>query len=125
MNIKITDTEKLQAAIKAAEGRATARTLTTDRIERILDRVEELNGFSIPHIALVGTVVTYSGAEKFSSRYKYTPESTWFTAEYKRTGWVITDIARKTCPNRYSNVEVKYSDAALERIMGALKTRIM
>lgn len=115
MKININNIEKLTVAIKEAEGRATARTVTVDRIKRVLDEV----GAGIAKAKLNGTKVTYNGAEHFPSAYKYRPESTHWTAENVRGKWYVTYIWRDTCPNRSTwNTEIIYSKEAKEAIIG-------
>jgi len=113
---KVTD-EQLDEMIKEVEGRATARTITAKRIREILADVQQ----KVPtKKALEQTKVVYTGAEKFPNAYKYTPESTHFSAEFLHGAWVITDIYRTTCPNRYANINVTYSESAKAAIIEAL-----
>ena len=114
MKINIQNTEKLAAAIKEAEGRATARTIKAENIQYILHEVGE----GIPKAKLHGTKVYYSGAEHFPSAYRYRPESTHWTAENVKGKWYVTEIKRSTCPNRSSsNTYVEYSEEAKQRIL--------
>ncbi len=109
--------EPLRKALEEAEGRATARTLTAAKICEILRGIEER---CPTKKALEGTVVRYDGGEHFPSAYKYTPESTHFTAEYKRGSWRITDIHRGVCPNRLSSGTIEFSEAAEDAILNEL-----
>ena len=113
MKILITNTEKLKAAIKEAEGRATARTVKADDIEYIIGKVSK----GIAKAKLSGTKVYYSGAEHFPNAYKYRPESTHWTAENINGRWYVIDIFRGICPNRINNTMVEYSDAAKAAII--------
>lgn len=107
MKINITNEMKLAEAIKQAEGRATARTITVDDIKRQLEKIP------VPKAKLDGTKVHYNGAEHFPNAYKYRPESTHFIAENIKGKWYITDIYRDTCPNRETwRMSIKYSEAA-------------
>lgn len=101
------NTVKINDAIKAAEGRATARTITAETIFSRLARI------AVPKSRLDGTTVHYDGAEHFPSAYRYRPESTHFTAENKGGKWYLVDVWRDTCPNRYSHdTIVNYSESA-------------
>ena len=109
MKINVANEEKLAKAIKEAEGRATARTITVARIKRVLDEV----GAGIAKAKLNGTKVIYNGAEHFPSAYKYRPESTHWMAENIKGKWYVIYIGRDTCPNRSTwNTEGKYSEEA-------------
>ena len=111
--ISITNTEKLAAAIKEAEGRATARTINVEGILNIIDDISK----GIPKTKLHGTTIHYDGAEHFPNTYKYRPESTHWKAENVKGKWYVTDIYRDACPNREKNTRVEYSDEAKERII--------
>lgn len=110
--INITNTEKLAAAIREAEGRATARTVTVADIINTLDRIK------VPKSKLSGTKVHWSGGQKFPSAYKFRPDSTHWTAENVSGKWYVTNIWRDTCPNvsTYSGI-IQYSEAAKEWIL--------
>lgn len=107
--------EAIKEAIKAAEGRATARTITIDTMKRVLEKASA----GIPKKALHGTRIHYDGGQHFPSAYKYRPESTHFDAAYIRGKWYITNIFRFTCPNRQTDTEVFYSDEAKAAIIKA------
>lgn len=112
MKINITNTEKLTEAIKAAEGKATARTITAKDIVYVLNKI------NIPKNRLDGTVVHYDGGEHFPSAYKYRPESTHWTAENRNGRWYVTDIRRAYCPNRKtSSGHIEFSEDAKEWII--------
>lgn len=108
--------EKLAAAIKEAEGRATARTITADNITEALQHVGTRLGIS--KAAMDGITVTIDcNANDFPSSYKYTPQSTIFSAAYKRGSWRVTDIYRgKT--HRFNNAcFVQMTDACRNAIL--------
>ena len=114
MKINAENTEKLNAAIAEAEGRAKVRTVDAKTIQNILDRVSGV----IPKAKLHGTKVYYDGAEHFPNAYKYRPESTHWTAENIKGKWYVTDIKRATCPNRRTwNTSVVFSEEAKEAII--------
>ncbi len=113
MRINIKNKEKLAKAIKEAEGKATARTITADRIIYILHEIDE----GIAKAKLHGTKVHYDGAEHFSSSYKYRPESTHWIAENCHGRWYVTHIYRDICPNRTKNTNVSYSEEAKQAII--------
>lgn len=114
MKINIDNIEKLTAAIKEAEGRATVRTITAKDIQYVLHEIED----GIAKKKMSGTKVHYTGAQHFPNAYKYRPESTHWVAENVNGKWYVTDIYRDTCPNRSSwNTEIEYSDTAKQAIL--------
>lgn len=113
MKINIDNTEKLNIAIKEAEGRATARTITAEQIQYILHEVSE--GITKPR--LHGTKVVYDGAQHFPSAYRHRPDSTHWAAENIKGKWYVTQIWRGTCPNRLKNTRIDYSEEAKEAIL--------
>ena len=102
--------EKLTDALETLQARCTARTITASEVEDILDYATSKLGISKK--AMTGTKLVYTGAEHFPNAYKYRPESTHFTAEHNGRFWVITEIARATCPNRADNTHLNLSESA-------------
>lgn len=88
--------EKLTPVIAEAEGRSSARTLDPKIIFPLLSAVEKKLG--ITKKAMEGIRIWSDPfAQRFPNAYKYIPESTHFTAEYKRGAWWLTDVVRGTC----------------------------
>lgn len=114
MKINIDNIGKLETAIKEAEGKATARTITAPEIQYILHEIED----GIAKKKLHGTRVHYTGAEYFPKSYKYRPESTHWVAENINGKWYVVEIFRGICPNRRTyNVEITYSETAKQAIL--------
>ena len=88
--------EPISAEIRAAEGRASERTLT---VREIIDAVERIETkLSIPKKHLVGVKASVDvNAQTFPKAYKYTPMSTIFEVEYRSSGWFLTNIRRGEC----------------------------
>ena len=118
MKVNIEHKEKLEAALKEAQGRATARTIDVDRILSVLKYVEERLG--IGKAALKGTKVHFTGAEKFAKAYRYTPESTHFEAVHSGKTWFVTSITRDTCPQRQDAIDVVLSETAKDAVLKSL-----
>lgn len=97
--MKITTKQHIvEDMIKKAEGRATVRRITYSDIEHALKKVEEhITQFSTKSDAYGTKVYVDVNSQKFPSAYKYTPESTHFEAELKRSGWKITKVYRDEC----------------------------
>lgn len=113
-------TEKLEAALEAEQHRCTARTLSVQDVERILDDITARTGIS--RAAMKGTKLHYTGGEKFPSAYKYRPDSTHFEAEHNGRYWCITFVHRTTCPNSHNNAELILSDSARAAILAGFDT---
>lgn len=98
-------TAKLTDAIKEAEGRATARTITAEIVLKTLSEVE--NRLNIAKKYLKGVkVIANPNAQTFPRAYKYTAESTYFCAEHNGKAWKITNIYREECENTRVNIEL-------------------
>ena len=86
----------LTDAIDAAEGRSTERTITAYDVIESLRSVE--NSLNIPKKHLEGVSVTIDvNAQRFPKAYRYTPESTIFSATWRKGSWRVTDIYRGEC----------------------------
>ena len=114
MKINIDNTEKLAAAIKEAEGRATARTVEATEIQYILHEIES----GIAKKKMSGTRVHYTGSRHFANAYQYKPECTHWIAENINGRWYVTNIYRDTCQKRTTwNTEITYSETAKQAIL--------
>lgn len=88
--------EPIEAEIKAAQGRASVRTLTVREIVDAVKRIE--TELRIPKKYLVGVKATVDvNAQTFPNAYEYTPMSTIFECEYRKSGWFVTNIRRGEC----------------------------
>ena len=97
-SIKITNAAQLAGMIEAAEGRATARTITPEDIAEALEQItKRVLLLSTRKDATGTTIEADPNAQQFPNAYKYTPQSTHFTAELKAAGWKITGIFRSRC----------------------------
>ena len=112
-----TKMQQLQSELDEIQSRSKTRTISAADVANILSEVERSLGISKK--AMTGVTVFYSGAETFPRAYKYTPESTHFTAEYSGTSWRIVSIKRDACPNRTKNTEVVLTDEAKNAIIDA------
>lgn len=95
MKIKVCDKnmDKLNAAIKEAEGKAPARTITAMTIKWAVTAVEQT--LNIPKKHMEGIRVRCDlHAQKYPNAYKYTPESTQFVLERIHGAWYVTKIER-------------------------------
>lgn len=118
MNIKInpSNSEKIDAAIRTAEGRASVRQISAKLIITVADGIAAR--LAIPKKAMVGIRVEADpNAQQFPNAYKYTPESTHFTMIYKPGGWYLTDIMRAPTKAPTRAYSVVLTDEAKQAIV--------
>lgn len=121
MKIRVCDEnrERIEQEIKKAEGSATTRTLTYDDIVDGIARVEK--ELAIPKKYLLGISFTEDiNAQTFPASYKHAPFSTWFTAEYMRTGWFLTGVERR----RTGSTEKQFTLSLTEDAKAAVIRRL-
>jgi len=93
IRIDATHAEKINAAIKAAEGKATARKITADDIIDCVDRINRHLG--IPKCKMDGCAAYCDvNAQRYPNAYRGIPQSTQFRAENIRGNWYLTDVSR-------------------------------
>lgn len=110
---------KIEKALEEVQGRCSVRTISFQDMIDALDKVEAQIG--IPKCRLDGTKVSIDiHGDKFPSAYKYTPESTCFSARNDKGRWYITKISRERCATYNTRVVCRLSDGAkaavLERV---------
>lgn len=120
MNINInnkTAESRISAVLNEVQGKCKARTIDFYDIIHAIESVEKK--VSIPKCRLDGTTITIDiHGDDFPSAYKYTPESTIFSATNVKGKWHITEIKRTAC-HRYNqrvicNLSSMAKDALLE-----------
>ena len=110
--------DPIRTAIKSAEGRATARTITAEKMLYALIQVEKK--LDITKKAMDGIKVTIDiNSQSFPNAYKYTPESTHFSAEYKNGSWRLTDIYRAECKNSF-HIRIEHTEESKKAIIDRL-----
>jgi hypothetical protein len=87
---------ELAAATRDAQQGARVRTITADDIvAALIDITDKLD---ISQSAMDGVTATVDcNAQRFPHCYRGRPESTVFTAQYRRGAWIVTDIHRDDC----------------------------
>ena len=114
--IKESNRDRINAAIKEAEGKATARTIGYDDIVSELSWLESF--WKVPKKALTGsTVWVDTNAQTFPGAYNYIPESTHFKAKKTASGWSLVDVCRFKCGGPRSEFQVTLTDEAREAII--------
>lgn len=91
--IKESNKEKINQAIKDAEGRASARTITYDDIIQDIKNVEQTLGIAKKDMVGIEVDVDHH-AQNFPNAYKYTPESTQYIIRKKASGWELLSVDR-------------------------------
>lgn len=118
--MKITNQKKLEALIKEAEGRATARTITVDDIVDALAEAEEYLAHLATKKDMVGSRVHVDvNAQHFPRAYKYIPESTHFVAEVTKSGWKVLSVNRSIC--KTVRMDFTFSEAVEKNMVEHVK----
>lgn len=114
--------EALTAEIRAAEGRAKVRTITAENIFCALAGIEKK--FGIPKKYMDGIEVDVDwNAQDFPAAYNGLPESTRFSAIYKRGTWRVTEIYRYYTRRASQTVKVyTMPEAAKETLVARYST---
>lgn len=116
--VKESNREKIEQAIKEAEGKATARTIDYTHIEHFIKRIEKR--LNIPKKSMRGIVATVDyWADNFPSAYSYTPYSTHFTIEKVSTGWALVDVSRKATRRATQECILSLTEEAKEAIIAS------
>ena len=107
--------DKIAAAIKLAEGRSRERTVTPDDILNAIEMAEKV--WKLPTRLMTGIKIDVDiNAQNFPRRYKWSAESTHFTAEHRGSRWYLTDIRRAPCRRYGHNIIAQIPDKTLEYI---------
>lgn len=116
--VKPENAEKINAVIKAAEGRAKERTTDFNRLVRIIEGIEKRIG-KMPKKSLEGTTFTHDHRQHFPNSYKYRPSSTWVRCIYSKGSWRLIDCGRDYCPNvnDYYEYKLALSETAKAEIL--------
>ena len=115
MNIKITKTDKLKAALEEVQKRSRVRTITVECIHMMCIMVENRLGLTKKAINGVTFVADWNASD-FPKAYKGIPESTIIYAEYK-DGWRIFDIRRERTHPKSSMFRVNLTPEAKEALI--------
>lgn len=115
----------MSAAIKEAEGRATARTLHAESVNSTLAGVVVRYLNNMPKKAITGTrAIVHASTEKLPRSYKYRAESTQAEFAHDGKGWVLVNVCRDTLKQSSAakeGVELELSDTAKEWLLDSLK----
>ena len=112
----------LEKAIKEAEGRATMRTIQAKAILSVLMDIDDRFAFASKKSREGLTINVDYHAHDFPNAYKYRPESTHFTAEYKNGSWRITGIFRDWCRRSGNEYLITMPDQLKEALIAHYST---
>ena len=105
IRINVNNTDKISAAIAAAEGKATARCITADDIHSMINEIEESLTKRLYKKDWAGLRFSCDdNAQSFPGAYKGRPESTHFELERTASGWFVTRIMRNDCRSPKSRI---------------------
>ncbi|MGZ9829537.1 hypothetical protein ACXYTP_21715 [Tsukamurella ocularis] len=126
--VKITDTEKAQAVISKAEGRAKARWISADELPGIAERAEKRLAF-LPKRLWAGTEVTFTEAGPYASSYGNSAAATSVTLRRRSADWVLVSAARVGVhPGDKARLTVvlpaEIGEEARERALALMKVRV-
>lgn len=98
--IKITEANKtvIEAALKAANGAATAHTTTTFKEVEFVATMMEQQVYRLVGTKdmMVGAKVTHQSGDSLPNAYKYDRQVTVITMERRATGWFLTSATSAT-----------------------------
>jgi hypothetical protein len=95
MKINLKDTDAVQAALDAVNGRATAHTYNTPYFVHVVAREaeRELARFNVPKAARKGARYVSQSSGNLPKAYKYTAIGTTVTLERGASAWFLVDVA--------------------------------
>ena len=98
MKVNIKNTEKIKAALAAAQPRARERLASVHDVRKAVEQIEaRLKCLQVPKKAWLGIRIIDQRLERFAGAYKWLPEATHFTVERFTTGWFLVDAKRSGC----------------------------
>ena len=115
-----TESEKINAAIAAAEGKAKVRTITAKDIYDAIMEVE--SRLDIPKKSLEGIFIMVDvNAQNFPKAYKYIPVSTWFEAIFRSGSWKLSRVYRFATSGENREFYVNLTDDAKKAIISRME----
>jgi len=85
--------EKIESILNDVQKRTRERNISIGNIMNAIKNVEEF--YKIPKKYMTGLVISCDcWADTYPNAYRYTPYSTQFSIEYRKSGWFVYDIRR-------------------------------
>lgn len=94
--IKESNKERIESAIREAEGKAKVRTIDYNIIKMMIGKIEKKFNFALKKEMEGLEVIADFHAHSYPRAYKYGPESTFVRMKYNKCSWRLTDIYRST-----------------------------
>lgn len=116
MLIKETNRTRIEEMIKEAEGRATARTIDYEDVEKAILYLEEKLDIPKKHMEGIKAHIDIN-AQAFPNAYQHTPISTHIHIIRKKTGWDLVKVSRDICKSPTQKFKVWLTDKAKEAII--------
>jgi hypothetical protein len=114
--VKEANADRINAAIKEAEGRATARTITAKDVISAAEKITRR--LDISKTALKGVSAHVDAwAQDFPRAYKYTPESTQFDLIHTGSGWALVNVDRDRTHGARDAAQIRLTDAARAAVL--------
>lgn len=119
--VKESNKDRLNAIIKTAEGRSTARTITADDIIKTADRISRRLGIAKKHMIGITADVDF-WAQDFPNCYRFPAESTQFMMEYSTSGWTVYSVERAKTRRASQAVILNLTETAKAAIIAEAST---
>lgn len=114
--IKKENENRINETIKAAEGRATVRTIDFKDIMSAISDIEKRLGIQKKILDGITAEIDYH-AQDFPHAYKYRPESTHVALIHKSGSWQLVDVYRDTTRRRGHSINLDLTEAAKNAII--------
>lgn len=121
MLIKEGNREKIEAAIRAAEGRATERRINYGDIVRAIAELEKTLNICKKDMTGITADIDYN-AQNFPNAYKYTPKSTHITITRKNSAWDLERVYRDTTRREGRRYHLTLTEDAKRAIIKSKET---
>ena len=121
LKIKLSDTDKINAALDEVQAKSRVRTITVENIEAMCEIVFKRCGISKKAMNGVSFTADWN-AQAFPNAYKGIPESTIVSASFVRGEWIITDISRGTTRRPTVAYHVCLTDDAKAAIIQSIES---
>ena len=119
--IRLDDLQRMDEVIKAAEGRATVRTITSQGIVKAVNRWVKKVG-DMPKAALEDCIITIQASgEKVANSYSGIPMETVAYVKHDTVGWYLSSVDRLPVIPHSWTVSVNLSDKAKSWILDNMR----
>lgn len=121
INGKENNNKRINDALNAVQKRTRVREIDTYQIYTAINQLVIYLGINKKDMIGIKADIDCN-AQRFAKSYKGNPESTQFTVERTRSGWVITDIRRERCKSPNKRFNVTLTDRAKQALIESRET---